>query len=204
MIYTEQSLNHWIATVKRQRVKDELFLDRIDKYFHSGNVLEIGAGCGQLSAILASRGYNVVSSDLQPFFVDYMKSQGLTSLVVDATEISAYVDEKFDNILAQGLSTIVSTDLSLVRKTYQSVFESLKNNGRFIFIFPNAYRSKKWSAIETHLDIIHSTGFKIIDIFRDQILPSSYYAKFNKSILNFVELHIGKYFGIRYVIVLEK
>ena len=205
MPYDESKLDCWTGIVNRQRAKDELFLTRIAKYFRKGDILEIGAGCGQLSVILASRGYQVVATDLQPCFVQYMESkQGLTSSIVDATEISSHIDKKFDNIITQGLSTLINTDTSNIARTYQSVFESLQENGRFIFIFPNAYKSKRYSTIKTHINIIRDTQFNIVRIFRDQILPSPFYGVCNKKAMNLAESCFGRYFGIRNVIVLEK
>ena len=210
MLYQESQLSHWIETEKKQRAKDEQFINIITPYLNQGTVLELGGGCGQLSEILTNKGFDVTASDYAPFFVEYMKSRGLSAFVVDAMNIQESIDNKFDNIISQGASPLVSPDLSITRKTYNSISKALRKGGRFLAIMATGYPEKilktahKFNTIGDHLQIVKEFDLKIITLFRHQILPSTYYEKFNKPLLSLIESSLGKYLGIRYILVVEK
>lgn len=210
MLYQESQLSHWIETEKKQRAKDEQFINIITPYLHKGTILELGGGCGQLSEILTNRGFDVTASDYAPFFVEYMKSRGLSAFIVDAMNIQSSIDKIFDNIISQGASPLVSTDLSITRKTYNSISKALKKGGHFIAIMATGYSEEilktahKYNTIDDHRQIVKEFDLKIITLFRHQILPSKYYDKLNKPLLSLIESSLGRYLGIRYVLVLEK
>jgi SAM-dependent methyltransferase len=210
MLYQESQLPQWIEIGKRQQAKDEQFIDMITQYLNTGTILELGGSCGQLSEILTNSGFNVTASDYAPFFVEYMKSRGLSALVVDAMNIQSSLNNEFDNVFCQGASPLVNTDLSLTRKTYDSIYKSLRKGGRFIAVMATGYPERilksahKFNVINDHFQISQEFNFKIVTHFRHQILPSQYYAKFNKSFLNLLELSLGKHLGIRHILVLEK
>lgn len=206
MTYIAKDLPYFISVAEKQRAKDEIFIDQIAPLFASGKVLEIGAGCGQLSKLLEKRGHKVVVSDIEQFFVDYQRSCGLESEIVDATKISDSFSEPMDNIMAQGVSTLVTDDLELVKKTYQSIWNALKKGGRLVFIFPN-YKGQKGNWSNPHIDhprIFQEVGFKLHAKFRSQILPSKWYQILPVSISTILENTLGRLFGLRVVIVLEK
>lgn len=202
--YSRDDLGYYVATARRHDAKDRFFLARLKPYFRPGTVLELGSACGQLSAIVKAMGFSPTASDVQPFFVDYMKSQGLDAAVVDATDIQATVPDAFDNVLAQAVSTLVTRDLDVVRRCYASIHAALKPGGRLLFIFPNALRRPRWSVIEDHEPIIRSVGFKTIAVFRDQVLPSAWYGKLGRAVSDAVERTLGRVLGLRWVLVLEK
>lgn len=210
MLYQESQLPDWIEDGKRQRAKDEQFIDIITRHLNKGSILELGGACGQLSEILANKGFDVTASDYAPFFVEYMKSRGLSAFVVDAMNIQSNINKEFDNVFCQGASPLVSTDLSLTRKTYNSIYKSLRNGGRFIAIMATGYPEEilksahKYNTIDDHLQIAQEFNFKVVTRFRHQILPSKYYSKLNKLLLFYLELSFGKYLGIRHILVLEK
>ncbi|MBN2546593.1 MAG: class I SAM-dependent methyltransferase [Spirochaetes bacterium] len=204
MDYKKSDLDYWIKTTQRQYHKDMLFIKRIKKYFIQGSILELGAGCGQLSKLLSYLGLIVQASDINDFFIEYMISQSINAIKVDALDIIKYTKIKYDNIFCQGLSTLVTKDLSIVEKTYQSIYKALNDNGRAVLILPNGYNIFKWNKLKDHIEIIKKLNFKIFKIFRDQILPSVYYVNINPLVINFLENALGRFFGVRNVIVLEK
>ncbi|MCG8449215.1 MAG: class I SAM-dependent methyltransferase [Pirellulales bacterium] len=206
MSYLAKDLPYFISVAARQRPKDQLFVDQILPFFRPGRLLEIGAGCGQLSSLLQRHGFDVIASDIEQFFVDYQRKCGLQSTLVDATTISDSLDEPVDNVLAQGVSTLVTHDLGMVRKTYESIWNALKPGGRLVFIFPN-YKGQKGRWSNPHKDhprIFQEVGFKLHARFRSQIFPSQWYHALPDSAARFCENTFGKHFGLRVVTVLEK
>lgn len=206
MSYQASQLSQFIQVAQRQRAKDDLFVETIIPYLRGGELLEIGAGCGQLSELLQQRGVRVTASDLEEFFVEYHASRGLKTQVVDATNILGCISRRFDSVLAQGVSTLVTNDLAMVQATYRSVWECLEPSGRFLFIFPNAYGwlDKRWSKLADHWPIIARTGFTVVDHFRHQVLRSHWYGAMPPAAARLVENVVGRHFGLRDVVVLEK
>ena len=206
MTYTPALLPEFVATCDRQRPKDERFVKQVLPWLRSGRVLEIGAGCAQLSELLAQHGVDVMASDIEPFFVDYQKQIGLESLQVNAMDIVSDVGKTFDNIITQGVSTLVTKDLDMVRTTYASVWNALNPAGRLIFIFPNAYQrpGKPWSTIDDHWPLIEEAGFDVVKRFRHQLFPSQWYHHLSPLVTQPLEKTIGQRWGMRNIFVLEK
>jgi SAM-dependent methyltransferase len=201
-------LAHLIDLSKEQHVKDTIVISQIRPYLRPGKILEIGAGCGQLSLELQRLGYDVIASDIEPLFVEHMRSCGLQAQVVDAREITRDVSTHVDNVLTQGVSTLVTGKLGTVAKTYSAIHEILKPAGRLIFIFPitkpNVSREARWSTLKDHLPVIESTGFRVVTIFRSQILPSAWYSRLGQPITKMLEVSVGVRLGVRHILVLEK
>lgn len=202
--YDGDAVERWIEITERQRAKDRLFVERVERYLRPGSILEIGAGCGQLSQFLRERGHDALATDLSQAFVDYMLSRGMPAARVDALDIRRYIEQPVDNIVAQGLSTLVSRDLRMVERTYRACYAALRPRGRMLWIFPNAYGSKKWSSVSQHREIISKVGFAKVAEFRDQIMPARFYETLPRSVAYWIETLPGRFFGIRSIFVLEK
>jgi SAM-dependent methyltransferase len=192
-----------VATTERQRAKDAIFVETLMPYFRPGPILEIGAGCGQLSELLSAKGLDVTPSDIQPFLVDYMSSRGLRARILDATNLATGLDRPYDNILAQSISVLITPDLATVQQTYESVHAALPPNGRFIFILPSLWR-EPWSHAADHLRIADEAGFDLVRRFRHQILPSSLYGHLPDKVLRVIDGSIGRILGIRWVFIFER
>jgi SAM-dependent methyltransferase len=191
----------WIDIAKRQEFVSGYLFPVLLTYFQQGSlILELGAGVGQLCEIAEREGYEVVGSDFCEEFIQYMENKISNVRKLDALNIMADTQEQWFGIYAQGLSVLITKDLETVRKAYGSIFEALKPGGRFLFIFPRADRSKYSRAVE-HRSIYKRIGFKEIALFRQQALPAKFY---KYKLARTVERVIGKYVGIRDVIVLEK
>ena len=208
MPHAPTDLAHLVDLSKKQHAKDTIVLSRICQYLRPGTILEIGAGCGQLSYELQALGYNVIGSDIEPLFVQHMRSRGLKAMMVDATQISRSLTEPVENILTQGVSTLVTGRLDLVKQTYATIYENLVPTGRLIFIFPittpTFFGPPRWSTLKDHLPIIALTGFRNVAIFRSQILPSAWYEQMSKWMATLLENRVGAHIGIRHVLVLER
>jgi SAM-dependent methyltransferase len=201
--YTPDILPALVATSRRQRAKDAIFVEVLIPYFRPGPILEIGAGCGQLSELLLAKGLDVTASDIQPFLVEYMSSRGLRVKVLDATNLSAALDRPYGSILAQSISVLITPDLATVRRTYESVHAALPPGGRFVFILPSLW-GEPWSRASDHLRIADETGFDVVRRFRHQVLPSSLYGHLPVAVLRAIDGSIGRILGVRWVFIFER
>ncbi len=198
--YTPDVLPRMVATAARQHEKDALFVEELAPWFVSGPILEIGAGCGQLSELLAASGLDVTASDIQPFLVEHIAAKGVQARVVDALHLADSIDRPYSNVLSGGISTLITPDLDVVRQTYESVYAALPPNGQFIFVLPSLW-GERWSKPADHVRIARESGFRLRARFRHQVLPSSAYRRLPKSLLRLVERTVGRVAGIRTVFV---
>ena len=198
--YTPDVLPALVATARRQRAKDAIFVEALMPSFRPGPILEIGAGCGQLSELLSAKGLDVTASDIQPFLVEYMSSRGLRAMVLDATDLAPALDRPYGTILAQAISVLITPDLATVRRTYQSVHAALPPGGRFVFILPSLW-GEPWSRAADHLRIADETGFDLVRRFRHQIMPSSIYGHLPVAVLRAIDGSIGRLLGVRWVFI---
>jgi SAM-dependent methyltransferase len=201
--YSPAILPSMIATSARQRAKDQIFVETLATTFAPGRVLEIGAGCGQLSELLQARGRLVTPSDIAPFLVDYMASRGLKPITVDALDISAGIDRPYENVFAQGLSTLITRDERTIAGTYVSVHQALTRGGRFVFILPAGWR-ERWSDADVHLRLARAAGFRVVRRFRHQALPSRLYARLPRPVLRLIDATVGRVLGVRWVFVFAR
>jgi SAM-dependent methyltransferase len=199
--YTIDALPRMLKLAQQQRSKDALFIDALIPYFRPGPIIEIGAGVGQLSELLAAKGRMVVASDIEPFFVEYMASIGLHARILDATDLGPSLDQPVDNILAQSISVLITRDLETVRRTYGSIRAVLARQGRFVFILPTPPRSERWSRAKDHLRIADESGFDLVHTFRHQAVPSSVYDRLPPSVMRQIDGLPGRLLGVRRVFV---
>jgi len=191
----------WVDIAKRQAFVSRYLFPEVLSYFDKNNsILELGAGVGQLSMIAEEKGYDIVGSDYCPEFVQYMSARLKHTKRVDAQDILGDTSHAWSGIFTQGLSVLVTKDIGVIQKTYESIFEALEPGGRFVFIFPRADRSR-YSRMEEHRGVYIKAGFKEIALFRQQMLPAPLY-KYGAARL--VEYIFGRYLGIRDIIVLGK
>ncbi|MCX8053342.1 MAG: class I SAM-dependent methyltransferase [Armatimonadetes bacterium] len=193
-----------LKNAERHFYKDRLFVRLITRYLRDGQTLEIGAGVGQLSRLLTDMGFDVIATDIQPWMVDYMRSIGLNAQIVDCLRIVETLNRQFVNILAQGPSPFITSNLNTVADAYRAVYAALDHGGRFIFILPVFRDLQQFSSMADHWTIIKKSGFVPVTWFRHQILPSPYYRHMPQSIHNLLERSLGSIFGTRHVVVLER
>lgn len=215
--YSAQSVETWDAIAKQQAIRDSVYWETLSRYLLPGSVLEIGAACGQVSQLLESYGFDVTASDYYPFFVDHMKSAGLKAIAIDATDIARSTGQKFDNIIAQSLTTQMRRNPEIIEKTYRSIHASLKTGGRFlstcclypVVMYPwNKRQRKLYVSHGDTLRIIERMGvFRVLHLGRYQVLKSSWYTESNKQWLNWIDFSVPRvvpFAAIRGIYVLEK
>lgn len=198
-----QNWNDWINIAERQHAKDiKLFVPLLKHLPSNGKILEIGSGVGQLTALAKSAGYNVIASDVESHFIDYMNKNGIEAQFIDALDIKSCSNGiEWDAIFAQGASPLISNNLDIVRKAYQSIYDALKPEGLFLFIEPRGGDAGKYSYIYDHRDIYLSCGFSEQLVSRQQVLPAPLY-KYAISMVP--EGILGRFFGTRDIILLQK
>lgn len=201
--YDPGVLPSMIDTARRHLAKDRFFTETLVGCFRPGSILEIGAGCGQLSELLRQRQLDAVASDIQPFFVDYMVSRGLPATVLDALDLLAGIDAPYDNIFSQSISTLINPDRETIRRTYDSVRDALNPGGRFVFILPSRW-GKHWSKASDHRQIAESSGLVMVRRFRNQALPSRLYGRLPVPVLRAIERTVGRIVGVRWVLVFSR
>ena len=199
---SDAEVKKWSKIAKLQHCRDKIIIKTLLPYFRKGVTLEIGAGVGQISNLLSGYGLVVIASDYSDKFITHMQKEQLSTIKANAMNLKPDLkDFSPDNVYAQGLSTLIQTNCDGLKETYQSVYDILKNQGRFIIIHPN---HKDWNHINDHYKVFLSVGFKVVKVWRQQMMPSQFYCYIPEIIVLFLEKIIGRLLGKRSIIVLEK
>lgn len=212
--YTVESVREWKDIVDSQKMRDDMFFPWITQYFKPGRVLDLGAACGQTTEYLQALGYtDIVTSDIEPFFIEYMRSVGLNAYYVDAMDIQGSLPgQSFDTIFAQGLTPqMIKTDPSIPERAYRSIFKALNPGGRFVSVCglynyrKRGYKKRYFASYKEHRDFIEKLGiFKIVAMVPHMVVPPRLYRAWNRKFLNFLDFQRAKILPNRIVIVLEK
>ncbi|MDF2885125.1 MAG: methyltransferase type 11, partial [Clostridiaceae bacterium] len=106
--YDEESR---ISTNNARKVEFNVTISILNKYIgYKDKIIELGAGTGVYSFYYATRGNEVVATDITPKHVEIIQQKlcennngiRLESEVVDATDLSKYASESFDAVLCLG------------------------------------------------------------------------------------------------------
>lgn len=114
----------------------EQYLDYISKYSSTGSVLDIGCGTGTLSLELSRLGYAVVATDLSENMLHVVSSRAQAEgleIEVGVYDMLDPIDHKFELIIASMDVINHLSDLEDVEFGFTNIFNSLKENGIFIF-----------------------------------------------------------------------
>lgn len=114
----------------------EEYTTLINQYTTQGSVLDIGCGTGTLSIELAKAGYEVVATDLSEEMlqiVDYRAKEEEVELEIAMYDMLDPIEFLFDNIIASMDVINHLTDLEDVEFGFTNIYNSLKQNGIFIF-----------------------------------------------------------------------
>lgn len=114
----------------------EEYIKLINQYTTRGTLLDIGCGTGTLSIELAKAGYEVVSTDLSEEMlqiVSFRAKEENINLEIAMYDLLDPIDYLFDNIIASMDVINHLTDLEDVEFGFTNIYNSLKENGIFIF-----------------------------------------------------------------------
>ncbi len=204
-VYVPELLDTWLSIAKRQAAKDEVIWSLLSNHLVPGKVLELGAGVGQITELLINMGRTVVSSDYAEFFVTHMLRQGLNAHQVDATQIGQAGLGSFPNIICQSITPFVTTDYSVVERSYRSVYETLEANGRLVLIHAmNKHYAQLPGCMADHKKLCEAAGFTNVQVFRNQLLPSAAYRAPLNLLARPLEKLFARSFGMRFVVVASK
>jgi SAM-dependent methyltransferase len=203
-VYTPRSLELWIRTGRRQEAKDRVLLPQLARSFVRGQVLELGAGAGQTSLVLRDLGWDIVSSDFAPFFVDHLRSLGLPAHRVDATDIAASGLGTFSNIFCQSITPLITSDVDVIARSYRSIYETLEPGGRVVEIHAQARRHELRSTMLIHADQARLAGFQDVRVVRNQLLPSLAYRAPLRPLAALAERALGRRLGSRFVLTAQR
>jgi len=207
-IYSADSIKYFAESDERNRLYRELAYGELtDRFQLKGTLLDLGAGCGGTSVVWKDLGFDVLASDLNPFFVDYMKTLGLKAKIVDATIIQESLGvAAYDIVFASGLTPQVRRVYENAVRTYESIGSALNTGGYFIFEFTIARTARYKETYYTTDEIIKMIDdidcFELVDSQKIKACPASFYREWNKRILFPADRLVNRIFGMvqRYVV----
>lgn len=99
-----------------------------------GKVLDIGAGAGSHSLVLANKGIDVYSLDISPGAVDVMKRRGLKK--VFCGDINKFNIAQFDTLVFFGNNHGIFGDIESFDKFLHNIAKLLKSTGQILIASP--------------------------------------------------------------------
>ncbi|MBO7560774.1 class I SAM-dependent methyltransferase [Candidatus Saccharibacteria bacterium] len=105
-------------------------------------VLNVGCGCGDASADLIKKGYELTNTDLSEEMVKIAKKNcpKAENLVLGATELTKLGDQKFDGIVAIHLLQSLNKDMAL--DFLKQAHDLLVDSGKLFLVFTNTCYEK--------------------------------------------------------------
>ncbi|HOK41308.1 MAG TPA: class I SAM-dependent methyltransferase [bacterium] len=128
----------------------DLSPDKID-------ILDLGAGTGEISKLLADKKYNVFALDLSFKMCQFIKKKHNLK-TINADFANFYFNKKFHIILCLFNSLTYITDINTLIKHFQIVNDHLINNGLYIFElnhikkFDNPYDYGVWATFDDNFN----------------------------------------------------
>ena len=121
------------------------------KYLPNGkSVLDLACGTGTLSKLLSEKGYNVTGIDLSDDMLCVASSKGIQNASFIKADISSFVlPQKVDYCVCSLDSINHLKDIDEVQNCFDCVYESLNDNGVFVFDVNTVYKHKNVLADNT-------------------------------------------------------
>lgn len=121
----------------------EYICNFFDEYGSKGaDVLDLACGTGKITALLSEKGYNVTGLDLSSDMLTKAKLNSPEALFFcgDMTDFDLGV--KFDKCLCSLDAVNHLSDIDAVKNCFKCVYNSLKDNGVFVFDANTIYKHK--------------------------------------------------------------
>lgn len=127
---------------------DSTFYEDYEKFIfshcHFQEVLELGCGTGEMAIRLAKHGKNVFASDLSSDMLEVAKQKAMAenvSLILQRVDMSDFLtSHRVDLILCLCDSLNYVLNPEDVIQTFHNIFQSLKDQGTFIFDVNSLYK----------------------------------------------------------------
>lgn len=133
------------------RYKEYWFIySNIHSLFEKCRVLELGAGMGELGAILTREGYDVTATEIDHMALRYQKDRGVNA--IHARDIDKIEDESFDVVVAASSIEHFDPDNDGDIPAIKYARRVLKKNGFFIVTIPfnNVYIHNRYAGHPIH------------------------------------------------------
>lgn len=150
--------------IEWQRLRQD-FIERIPE---GGRILDVGVGSGEDSRFFESKGFRVVSADLQGRKLDSTS----TPVVMDLAHLG-FADQSFDAVWLANV--VIFVDDNLKRKAFETCSNILNRNGT-LFVCDNFFPSDEsidslmepqlgdeWHTSKRVHNMVEESGFKIVD-----------------------------------------
>ena len=132
-LYLATSIEHDkidpVKAKKKREKLEELIKANFSSLPKNAKVFEIGSGDGTNAKFIENLGFEVTASDMADDFIKATQSQGLTTIKFDAIEDN--FPEKYSAIFCWRV--FVHFTKEDAKKIIKKVFDTLENNGIFIF-----------------------------------------------------------------------
>lgn len=151
---------------------------------HQKTAGDLGCGTGPLIPILSNKFKNVIALDFSKEMIKLSfermqnhPAEQLKKVIFEQSCLTklSFIKEKLD--VALTINSLIMTEPSAIKKSFQGIFESLKNNGVYIGVFP---------ALEAVSEEYHHTYQKEYKKFKShELAKSSTRKKLRASKINF-------------------
>lgn len=170
-----------IKIEKKRKELETLIKNNFSDLTTNAKVFEIGSGDGISAKIIKNLGFNITASDVAPDFINNLHNLGINAIKFDALEDD--FTDKYDAVFCWRVFVhFTKEDAS---KVIKKVYNTLKNNGIFIFNAMNhegQILDNEWVDFEGELhmgieryynyfyqkdldDMIKETGFQIMNFY---------------------------------------
>ena len=147
-------------------VKDEeaskLWLDFTKKHGTGNNILELAAGTGEITGLLARDGYQVHATDIDDDMLEKNRAKNMGSLVTfESLDMRSFsFEKKFDTVVCYCDSVNYLNDESELLTLFHSVYQSLVCDGVFLFDMHTEGRLEEFSEPFIEEGYIDTTAYQ--------------------------------------------
>lgn len=174
----------------------EKWLDNLEYFFkkygrNPKKILDLGCGTGTVSVLLRERGYDVmgldISEDMLAQAADKAERKGLDIFFTCQDMVNFKVAGKLDAVISLCDCMNYITELSELKKVFESCRRALKPGGLLIFDINSAYKLREILGCESFCETSHDSAYTCENYFDEESGINEYYVNF------FIKDKSGKY-----------